>query len=387
MMDEKTIKKAVTALFDRPLLSKEYNLLVDRENELEHLTKICKFQPMGIFGLCGETGIGKTTALNFLDINDTKTLHLVLTEKESKESIIGDLLYKTALAIEKEKEFKKLSEEIKSWVVEERTTTIQAQTEGNLAVISAGVSKGSSINRRFNIYEAQEKISELFGNLKQKFGKIVLLIDELDKEDKKDVLEVLDSLKNAFMKEGLIAIISLPFSIYREYAYDRMRWNESGNLENIFKDMVFLDPLGERDIETMLLKRLNDFPGLFSQDALKVVSRFADGNLRDALWAAQQIILEITDERTITGKSAEKIIRTLVKNYFIYGASLSENKKKILKILSNEQGDKSYLVELLTKNGLKRTTAYMTIDRLTKEGLLIDRRGIIKISGKVYYLI
>lgn len=105
------------------------------------------------------------------------------------------------------------------------------------------------------------------------------------------------------------------------------------------------------------------------------------------MWAAQQIILEITDEKTITGKSAEKIIRTLVKNYFIYGASLSENKKKILKILSNEQGDKSYLVELLTKNGLKRTTAYMTIDRLTKEGLLVDRRGIIKISGKVYYLI
>jgi len=383
-MDKENLKRAVNALFDRPLRVEDLSLFVNREKELEHLTMICNYQPMGIFGLCGETGIGKTTILKFLNKVDAKTLFLVLTEKDSKEFIIGDLLYKMALAIEKEKKFRKFSETIKNWVVEERTAIIQAQFQAGVG-ISGGVSKGSSVSKKFNIYEASQKISEFLSILKKEFGKTILLIDELDKEEKNDVLAILDSIKNEFLNEGIITIISLPFSIYREYANDRMKWNESGNLKNIFKDMVFLDPLNDKDIETMLLKRLSEFTDLFSQGALRIISRFADGNPRDALWITQKILLNGAEKDYITDQFAEKIVRSLVKEYYSYGRPLTEKKKKILSILAKEQGDRTYFVEILIKNKFKRTTAYMTIDRLIKEGLLLDRKGIVKISGKAYY--
>jgi predicted transcriptional regulator len=45
-------------------------------------------------------------------------------------------------------------------------------------------------------------------------------------------------------------------------------------------------------------------------------------------------------------------------------------------------GSKEELIELLQKNGVKRTTSYSTLDRLIKLGLIIERDGLYRISGK-----
>ncbi|RKX47128.1 MAG: ATPase, partial [Thermotogae bacterium] len=251
-------------------------------------------------------------------------------------------------------------------------------------VVSAGATKASSVSRKFNVYQAYQMLGELIDILKSKFERIVLIIDELDKEKKSDVLQILDSLKHLLVQNGVISIISLPFSIYREYAQDRLRWNESGNLENIFKDMIFLEPLEPADVQEMLVKRLKNYPDILTNDAYQEIVRFSDGNPRDALWITQQIILDNTEARKIDGSIATNSIKKIVKEYMKFGRALTDIQKKILMKIALNPGDRSSIANSL-ENEVKPQTTYTYINRLIKEGFLLERNGIISVPGKIYF--
>ena len=383
-MDRKVIKELMAVLYDRPLDKNSKTLLVDRRKELARLENITSFQPLGIYGVCGETGVGKTTVLNLL--NDTiKSFYIILSEKDSKEIIIGDLLYKLALisAQAVNRGDKNKVEKIIEWIITERTET-SSMHGGINSVVSAGATKASSVSRKFNVYQAYQMLGELIDILKNKFERIVLIIDELDKEKKSDVLQILDSLKHLLVQNGVISIISLPFSIYREYAQDRLRWNESGNLENIFKDMIFLEPLEPADVQEMLVKRLKNYPDILTNDAYQEIVRFSDGNPRDALWITQQIILDNTEARKIDGSIATNSIKKIVKEYMKFGRALTDIQKKILMKIALNPGDRSSIANSL-ENEVKPQTTYTYINRLIKEGFLLERNGIISVPGKIYF--
>lgn len=383
-MDRKVIKELMAVLYDKPLDKNSKTLLVDRRKELAKLENITSFQPLGIYGVCGETGVGKTTVLNLL--NDTiKSFYIILSEKDSKEIIIGDLLYKLALisAQAVNRGDKNKLEKIIEWIITERTET-SSMHGGINSVVSAGATKASSVSRKFNVYQAYQMLGELIDILKSKFERIVLIIDELDKEKKSDVLQILDSLKHLLVQNGVISIISLPFSIYREYAQDRLRWNESGNLENIFKDMIFLEPLEPADVQEMLVKRLKNYPDILTNDAYREIVRFSDGNPRDALWITQQIILDNTEARKIDGSIATNSIKKIVKEYMKFGRALTDIQKKILMKIALNPGDRSSIANSL-ENEVKPQTTYTYINRLIKEGFLLERNGIISVPGKIYF--
>ena len=383
-MDRKVIKELMAVLYDKPLDKNSKTLLVDRRKELARLENITSFQPLGIYGVCGETGVGKTTVLNLL--NDTiKSFYIILSEKDSKEIIIGDLLYKLALisAQAVNRGDKDKVEKIIEWIITERTET-SSMHGGINSVVSAGATKASSVSRKFNVYQAYQMLGELIDILKSKFERIVLIIDELDKEKKSDVLQILDSLKHLLVQNGVISIISLPFSIYREYAQDRLRWNESGNLENIFKDMIFLEPLKLADVQEMLVKRLKNYPDILTNDAYQEIVRFSDGNPRDALWITQQIILDNTEARKIDGSIATNSIKKIVKEYMKFGRALTDIQKKILMKIALNPGDRSSIANSL-ENEVKPQTTYTYINRLIKEGFLLERNGIISVPGKIYF--
>lgn len=383
-MDRKVIKELMEVLYDKPLDKNSKTLLVDRQKELGRLENIISFQPLGIYGVCGETGVGKTTVLNLL--NETiKSFYIILSEKDSKEIIIGDLLYKLALisAQAVNRSDKGKVEKIIEWIITERTET-SSMHGGINSVVSAGASKSSSVSRKFNVYQAYQMLGELIDMLKRKFERIVLIIDELDKEKKSDVLQILDSLKHLLVQNGVISIISLPFSIYREYAQDRLRWNESGNLENIFKGMIFLEPLEPADVQEMLVKRLNNYPDILTNDAYQEIVRFSDGNPRDALWITQQIILDNTEARKIDGSTATNSIKKIVKEYMKFGRALTDIQKKILMKIALNPGDRSSVANSL-KNEIKPQTTYTYIKRLIEEGFLFERNGIISVPGKIYF--
>jgi ABC-type cobalamin/Fe3+-siderophores transport system ATPase subunit len=137
-MDERKLKYIIEALFDKPIDNGE--LLVDLEKEIEHLNKIAYFQPMGIFGVCGETGVGKTTTLNFINSENAKRFYVLITEKDSKEVIIGDFLYKLSnLALGLKKEINKVANEAKEFILTEMS---QSTSYGAGLSVSASFSYG-----------------------------------------------------------------------------------------------------------------------------------------------------------------------------------------------------------------------------------------------------
>ncbi|WP_084758750.1 P-loop NTPase fold protein [Thermosipho affectus] len=385
-MNENEIREILQALYDTPLSSK--NLLVNRDEEINSLNAICFYQPKGVYGLCGETGGGKTTILNFIEPGVGKRVYVRLTEKESKEIIIGDMLYKLAKEIEKHEEKGKLLTTAKKsieFIIEERSETRSIGASGGIFV-SGNFSKTTTHTRKFNIYHAYELLDDILNLLIEKYNRIILLIDELDKEKKEEVLIILDSLKNIFDKQGLIVILSLPFAIYREYAKDRLRWNESGNLENILKDTYFLEPLSNEQIQEVILKRLRKYPDFLDSDALYEIARYSDGNPRDALWISQQIVLNNLHKKRITGNIAVKTIKKITKKYFENSLQLTDLQEAVLNTIT-QYGNRNIIVKKLEEKGIKRQTAYTYINRLKENGLIIERNGQLKVSGKIFYII
>ncbi|WGS65820.1 KAP family P-loop NTPase fold protein [Marinitoga aeolica] len=384
-MNKNKLKYIIKALFDAPISNKDF--LVNREKELNHLNKIAYFQPMGIFGLCGETGVGKTTTLNFIDSEDAKRFHILITEKDSKEIIIGDFLYKLSiLALKlKNKKINNIAKESKEFILNEMNYNT---TYGGGLSFAANISYEKSVNnrKRFNIYSVKEYIDKLLSLLVEEYGKILIIIDELDKEKKEEVLNILDSLKNVLFKENIITFVSLPFSIYREYSNDRMRWNESGNLENIFKDMIFLDSLTIEDIKKMILKRIKEYPDYFDIEALNEIAVFSDGNPRDALWMAQQIALINSDIDRISKDIAKKSIGMIISQNIEKSFSFTKIQKIILKEIARNSLDKSTLVKKL-EGKVKRQTVYTYIKRLMNDGIIIENKDILYLPAKIRYYI
>ena len=371
--------KIIESLVDKPLLKSDKKYLVDREKELLTLSDLVKYHPFGIFGLCGETGIGKTTILNMLNSDRIKKIQLSLAHRESKESILYDLLYKISsmLKNDRSQRLKEISRDTLDWIVEEVSIVKGASLSAPFI--------GGKIERqkmpRFNVFAAHEKLHSIIQSSVREYGKALLIVDELDKESKQDVLNVLDSLKYELQQDDLVVIFSLPYSIYREYRNDRMKWNESGNLENIIKDVVFLEELSDFDVKELLTKRLRELVRWFEKEALDLIVLFSDGNPRDALWMAQKVAFDNIHSKSIDKRRCEESIFKIMKEY-MSDISLTQIQKKALVSIKDFVGNREDILKILDKNSIKRTTAYSTLGRLVSLGMIIERHGTYRISGK-----
>ncbi|MBO8139944.1 MAG: ATPase [Thermosipho sp. (in: Bacteria)] len=375
------LAKVIEHLTDKPLGPTQENLLVNRTNEIKNLNNIIKYHPLGIFGVSGETGIGKTTVLNFIKCENVFSKRITLTFRESAESILYDLLYNLSKNLESDKELSNLAKETKEWVIEE-VSTIKGFSLGISLYGSANKSSQKSITPRFNFFAAKEKLGKLLRKIVSVKGKFALIIDELDKESKDDTLLIVDALKNELLYENIIIIMTLPYSIYREYKLDRLRLNESGNLENIFKDIIFLEELTNSDIKELLLRRIHKFLDVIPVDSLEPIIEFSDGNPRDALWIFSKIIFDNIDKKILRKEDAILSIKKITKEYLgeLNFTTLQTKAFELLKDFSS--GTKDELLTLLQQNNIKRTTAYSILNTFIERKILIPRKENLTLSGK-----
>jgi len=374
--------KIIETLVDRPLYKEDRKYLVNREKELGKIELLAKYQPFGIYGVCGETGIGKTTVLNMLNFKGMKVLMVTLTQRDNKDTILYDLLYSLSdlLAGDDDSELSEFSQTTRSWIVEE-VSVIKAFSLGVSLFAKADGMIQNQKKPRYNIFSARERLSQLLNLTKKAYGKVLLIIDELDKEEKKDVINVLDSLKVELQQEHIVTFFSLPYSIYREYRQDRMRWNDSGNLENIIKDVVFLREIKRSEVREVLLRRLGKLSSWFESGAVEEIVRFSDGNPRDALWIAQKVVFDNFDLKKLSEKACGKSIKKIV-NEYMGAISLTDIQRKALVSVKELSGSRDEIIDAFVDESIKRTTAYSTFKRLVTLGLIIERDGQFVVSGK-----
>ncbi|MDN5338364.1 MAG: hypothetical protein PWQ20_1434 [Thermotogaceae bacterium] len=375
----------LSVLVDRPLREGESEYLVNRSREISYLNLIALHQPFGIVGVSGETGIGKTTVLNFVNPEGVFMIRVNISLRDSMESILYDLLHSLAFALEKVEGVSDFAKEVRKWVTDE-VSTIKGFSLGVSFGVNASLKHEKSIRPRFDFFEAREKLGELIRQTVQRKGKFLLIIDELDKEKKEDVLRVIDSIKNFIIMENFVVVLSLPFSIYREYAADRLRWNEAGNLENIFKDIVFVEPLKKLEIKELIIKRLGSHIELIEGGVLDIVADFSDGNPRDGLWILTKAIYDNIQKERLGREDLINTINRTIAEYTGLTLNLTENQKKAIRILRGSVYSKEKIIETLQKEGFKRTTAYSVMDQLLQKRILLIEKEGYRISGKFRYM-
>jgi predicted KAP-like P-loop ATPase len=384
-MNHSILKIIINNLYDKPLELDRKSFFVNRDKEIDKMSETITYQPQGIYGICGETGVGKTSLLKQFMENDIKSYFIPISEKQNKNTIICDLIYRLSSLISKEDD-KKVSDEankLKEWVITETANSVSLS--GGINVIgSAGVSKTASKHKRFNIFEAKERLNNLLKKIISGNSKVLLIIDELDKEKKDEVLLIVDSIKEILFQDNLITIISLPFSIYREYTKDVLRWNEWGNLENIFRNMIFVRPLDEINIREMILKRISSNPTILPNDAFYEIYRYSDGNPRDALSITQEIILDNKDKE-ISNEDVIKTIKKRIIKLMEFSSSFTDLQTKFLKLIAKNPEEKTMVVKKAEAEGITKSTVYTLINRFLNDGLIKESNGKISISGRLYY--
>ena len=374
------LHELIKYIIDKPLGIKDKKLFVNRKEEIDVLSNIVRYQPFGIFGVAGETGIGKTTVLNFIECEDIYSIRITLTFRESVESILYDLLFNFSKNLENDKQLSKVATEIKKWVVEE-VATVKGYSLGISLYASANVDSQTTKMPRFNFFAAKERLGELIKKTVSAKGKLVLIVDELDKESKDDVLRIIDALKNEMMFDNVVTIMTLPYSIYREYKHDRMRWSETGNLENIFKDIVFLEELTNSDIKELLIRRIDRFIDIISPKSFDIIAEFSDGNPRDALWILSKIIFDNIEKEFLSEEDTISSIKKIIGEY-LDELNFTPLQKKAFELLKNQSGPRDEFQKLLEENGIKRTTAYSILNAFINKGIIISRGNTLKFSGK-----
>jgi len=336
----------ITGMFkDLPLSRGETHLFVDRFDELNMIRNIGLLLDESIYGVAGETGSGKTTLFNILDFEEDPIHKIILhiTEKDSKEIIIADLLDKLCLAIRENKHLSfahKEAEEIISFLKEEE---LKGQEKGvKVGKIIEGEKKWTRTSKeRFNLSAIKGKLREMVKTM-VKYDKVLCCIDEIDKETKKDVLVILDSLKDELIHKNLVVVIALPQLMYHQYVQDRIGLLKEGNLENILKDIVPLHRMNDEDIDSLLIRRTRKFPDILSSKVRQLVVEFAAGNPREALLLCLNSLLKKKlrypyekDDFVLREEEIKNEMERFVKAR-ISGLKLSKRERQILKVASDQ---------------------------------------------------
>lgn len=383
MKDERLLKRLV----DKPLNRNETEFFVDRGEELSALQKILKYYAFGIFGLCGRTGSGKTTLLNMLTEETQKIVRISIIYRDNSDAILYNLLYSLADHFLKDdsKDIQKISQNVKEWLFEE-VSIVRGFSLGLSMMASADLKSSKAHTPRFNVFKAHDYLQKMLDAAKKHYGKVSLLIDELDKEKKEDVIKILDSLKLELQQEDVLTIVTLPQSIYKEYIHDRLRMDSFGNLENIIKDVVFIRDLENHHVKEMLIKRFSDSLNWFEDlSILDMLADFSDGNPRDAIWIAQKVVLENISKDQLTVKDAIQSIQKISKE-LIRTISLTDLQTKALKILRGLTGFREQFLIKLVENGFARTTAYSIFDKFLEIGFIVPKESGFKFSGKLSFV-
>jgi len=391
-MKKNILSDIVEVLYDEPLTKETKKFLVNREDTLAILNDVALLSPGGIFGLSGTTGIGKTTILNLVEIDGIDKFFLEISERENKLMIIADILYKLSkICVKNHLVVSKAKKALE--FVAEQVSNIFGYSAGLSTGIKSDFKKEKIHTSRLSVYKLMELMEDLIEKILNIKKKIIVVIDELDKEKKSDVLSVLDTIKWVFNRKGILTIVSLPPTIYKDYLKDSAKlsdfYEEGGNLDNVFKDIIMLHPMQTDHIVEMLIKRLKKHLDIFELDVFEEVALYSDGVPRDALRILGKAVIFYKNEEKITKDMMVNFIKKEATEKFSDFLNLTDNYIEVLKIASEKNEiSRKELVEKLRKKNFKSQTSYVYIKRLLEKGYLIQTQSShLRVSGKIRYLL
>jgi len=385
-MNQKNFQNLIDNFRDRPLESNAW--LENREYALQSL-KSCSINfSQTVIGISGERGCGKTSLLNLFDDLDATKVILGIEEKENKFQIILDISQKLCeftLRQRFPREIKKYAGQFYQFT-QSQETRLASREFGIDVYAKWQKQEGKTFTERFNITNIKNRLRNLL-ELLGKYKKIVLCIDEIDKETKRDVMLILDSLKNVLWQPNIVTFISLPPQIYFDFIRSSVKPVEDYNLENILVKIIPLGHLSDPEVGNIITKRLSQgYHNIIPQEVKRLLIEYADGNPRSAIIPVYNILGEKNpDNPFISINDLKTTIKPFLEIY-INSFSLTENQRKALSLLTkagNESLSRKVIYNSLQSDGIAKSTISDIIYRLTNKKVIKTENDSVIIDRKV----
>lgn len=379
-------EKILEMFIDLPLTDKERVFFVNREKELRKMENTGRFMHSSIYGIAGETGSGKTTLFNLLKFPDKEIEKIILpiSEKETKEVIIADLLYKLCDKVLHNKQFSCSSKYAKETIDFLAQEEVKSREKGiKVGKIIEGESKWAvQAKERYNLSSIKNRLKKVIHSLTSG-SKIVLCIDEIDKERKGDVIVILDSLKDILRSKNLLTFFALPQVMYKEYIADKYRFFKEENLENILKDVIPVTKMSDNNIKEMLNRRTQKFPEILPRNVRDMVIELADGSPREALLICQNAILSKDIGKSCSKQdfilSTDEIKNEVEKflDVWVDSLKLTNREEEVVQIISHERIlSRRELTKMVLENSkIVRSTLFRIIENLVEKKILLPIRA------------
>ena len=381
-MKEDILKNIMLNLQEKPIDQHSKHLFINRADILTEIGNYLSISP-GIYGICGNRGIGKTSLLKMISFQH-HGFFIYIRERRSKHKILLDMLYQISSYGLKmypdNKTFKECNTYSKYQIIE--TTSLSGGVD---FAIQAHASTDKSKTIKETVYTVYECLEQAVDELIKTQGSLTLFIDELDKEKKDEVEEILSSIKYILKKPNMFSIISLPMHMYVEYVRDKLSYTPF-NLDNIIDDMFVLKPLSDSEIKEMITTRLSPYTDIIDDDILNYITIYSEGNPREAIYITKKILIGNKDKEHITSADALSVIKKLVSSYEEY-IDISPREKDILSVIIKHP-ERSEAIKHITQTlPMQKNTASTYISRLKKKGYLSETNGLLRVSGKIYFLV
>lgn len=385
-MNQKNFQKLIDNFRDRPLENRDW--LENRKAELQSLKNCALNFSQTVMGVSGGRGCGKTSLLNLLDVPNAAKIVLSIEEKGSKFEIVLDISRKLCEFVLK----KRLPREIKKRAVQFYEFIERQETRLNSREYGVDVGpkwqrrEGKTLTERFSITNVKDKLRNIL-NLLAKDRKVVLCIDEIDKEAKRDVILILDSLRNVLWQPDLVSFMSLPPQIYFDFLRSSVKPVEDYNLENILVRIIPVGQLRDPEIGNIITKRLpGGYHHIIPQDVKRILIEYADGNPRNAIVPIYNILGEKSPASPeISLHDIKRILNPYLDTY-INGFSLTSSQKKALVLLINagkEVLSRKLIYDVLQTNGLAKSTTARMIESFTQKKIFEEKNDSIYVDRKV----
>ncbi len=342
------LKERVVAIKDRPLTPEREKLLVDRESEMATLAKLPEYFEGGIVGVAGERGIGKTSLFNLVRFPGREKVIINVVDRESKAAILMDIVgeLKAFAARSLLKEAQAKLEELASHLA------LYVALPTALGKVEVGVERMGKVKPFKEIVKELSKVLQGIG----KGQKLVVVLDEIDKERKEELLKILDAIKDGFKDNAVTLMVALPYSIYEEVQRGISRGKETFNLENVFDYVVSVERLSNSDIEEIIRRHIGK---LIEEEALVLLVNYARGNPRRAIRALKEAGILAVEEgkELIEEKHAKAVVR---KHLQSLAREVGERGMRVLKAIVESRGVR----EAISLAKVSAPTFYKELERL-----------------------
>jgi DNA polymerase III delta prime subunit len=356
-----------------PVEIDELDKMVNREEETKRVQDFVRYHQSGTILLSGERGIGKTTILNKLSNTfrkeGTLTAMIGIYHFElDKVGFIAGILRSIVNELEKRgTPVQKYRNKINRTLYErqERVLFNDDQT------ISGRVSSDREVRTivRPDTYKVEEEARSMLIDITKTIGKLVLLIDDLDKLNEEGASAILLRTRPVLSIPDVFLIFSVSDYLMRYMGKEIKIARSVSDLE------ITLKPLTNSQLVEIIRRRLNregisDVSQVFDEDALTSIIELSKGNTREFMSNCSEVF-DMLLSNNLSRITYSDVMKSVQKKKESFISQLDEREAKVLKYIIERGRVRAGDSEVAAVLGVGRPRASQIFNNLTVRGLLI----------------